>query len=184
MLPRVACDTAKAELEAGAAGLLGTSALSSLCNEVPVAIKITAAHVNAKIEVLEVIDGVMQAPTGADVVSWYKSSPRLGQPGNMLLAGHLNWWGVPQAVFFYLNTLKPGDLVQVTGQGGEVYTYRVVWNRLEDATKPPTTEVVGPTKVPSLTLITCGGTWIPAASEYDSRTVVRAEFVSVQQPKK
>lgn len=64
--------------------------------DVPVAITIQAAHVKAHVEVAEIAGGVMAAPTTPQVVAWYMSSPRLGQPGKMLLAGHLNWWGVPQ----------------------------------------------------------------------------------------
>ena len=39
---------------------------------VPVAIQIPNAQVDAQVETNEIIDGVMQDPTGPWVVSWYK----------------------------------------------------------------------------------------------------------------
>lgn len=62
---------------------------------VPVHIAIPVIGVYAEIEYLEIIGGEMQQPPGADDVAWYKESARLGERGNVLLAGHLNFWGVP-----------------------------------------------------------------------------------------
>lgn len=91
--------------------------------------------------------------------------------------------GRAAGVFFYLNTLKAGDRIQLTGQDGAVYAYKVVWAKLADATRPPTPDIVGPTKTPSLTPITCGGPWDAGASEYTQRTVVRAQLVSITPPR-
>jgi sortase (surface protein transpeptidase) len=48
---------------------------------------------------------------------------------------------------------------------------------MESNLAPPVPEVVAATDEPSLTLITCGGVWNAAISEYDQRTVVRAVLV-------
>lgn len=140
---------------------------------VPVSIKIEAIGVDAKVEVLETVNGVMQAPSDEKIVSWYKETSRLGENGNLVLAGHLNYWGIPQAVFFAIDTLEAGDIITVTGDNGEVYEYEVQWVRQLDAFASPN-EAVAPTDEESLTLITCGGEWNAAAGEYDHRTVVRA----------
>jgi sortase (surface protein transpeptidase) len=145
--------------------------------EVPVAISIESIDVAADIEVLETVNGTMQAPTTAEVVSWYKETPRLGEAGNAVLAGHLNYWGVPEGVFFDLAELEEGDLITITGDRGGLYRYRVT--SVEDL---PISE--GPDEAltagdgETITLITCGGEWDPSASEYQSRTVVKAERVS------
>lgn len=145
---------------------------------VPVTIRIGAIGVDAPIEVKETVGGQMQQPTGETAVAWYKESPRLGEPGNMLFAGHLNWWGIPEAVFFRLGDLQEGDKIVVTDASGAEWTYRVVWVRQDDTFSPPSAEVVGSTAQPSITLITCGGEWHAETGLYDKRTVVRAVLVS------
>lgn len=141
---------------------------------VPVQIAIPSIEVDAPIEYLDFIDGEMEQPTGEINVAWYKQTARLGETGNILLAGHLNWWGVPEAVFFRLATLQPGDLVEVTGDDGEIYRYIVDWMEPFPAADPPPDDALGPTDNESLTLITCGGEWDVSAAEYNQRSVVRA----------
>ncbi len=146
---------------------------------VPEHIDIDAIGVDHDVEILEVIDGVMQAPTGPDVASWYKETGRLGERNNTVIAGHLNYWGVPEGIFFSLHSLQAGDQVQIVGNDGRTYVYEVEWTRMESNLVPPAAEIVGATEEPSLTLITCGGSWNAAISEYDQRTVVRAVLVDV-----
>ena len=61
---------------------------------------------DAPFEILETVGGVMQQPSDEVHVAWYKESARLGETGNILVAGHVNWWNVPEAVFFNLGTLQ------------------------------------------------------------------------------
>ncbi|MGI8484762.1 MAG: sortase domain-containing protein [Thermomicrobiales bacterium] len=147
------------------------------CGAVPVSVEIPAINVDAKVEVLETVNGEMQQPTGPDDVAWYKETPKLGAPGNIVMAGHLNYWGVPEGVFFNLATLQPGDRISITGADGDVVVYQVEWVKQADATKPPEADVLAETATPSLTLITCGGPWNAATSLYTERTVVRAVVV-------
>jgi sortase (surface protein transpeptidase) len=146
---------------------------------IPERLTIDAAGVNHDVEVLEIVDGVMQAPTGPNVVSWYKETARLGESNNLIIAGHLNWWNVPEGPFFHLNTLEEGDRIELTGEDDTIYVYEVQWVQQESNLEAPVPEVVGPTDKPSLTLITCGGEWDTSISEYNERTVVRAVQVDV-----
>jgi sortase (surface protein transpeptidase) len=146
---------------------------------VPERMVINAADVVNKVETLEIVDGVMQAPTGPNVVSWYKETARLGESNNMVMAAHVNWWNVPEGVFFHLQNLEEGERVEITGQDGKTYVYEVEWVRQESNLAAPDPHVVGPTDVPSLTMITCGGEWDPTISEYNERTVARAVQVEV-----
>jgi hypothetical protein len=149
---------------------------------IPERLVIDAAQVDAGVEILEIIDGVMEQPTGPELVTWYKETGRLGENNNVVIAAHVNYWGVPQGIFFYLDQLREGDRVEVTGDDGKIYVFEVEWVRQESNLAPPAAEVIGPTDVPSLTLITCGGEWNAQISEYDERTVARAVMVEVLDP--
>ncbi len=146
--------------------------------ERPVEITIESAEVDAPIEVLEVIDGAMQDPTGATHVAWYKDTAALGVSGHIVMAGHLNYWGVPEGVFFAIDRLEEGDEIVVTGESGTEYRYEVVSVGQEDALAAPADEVLSPEGDTTLTLITCGGEWDADRGEYLSRTVVQATLVA------
>ena len=146
--------------------------------ERPVEIVIEAADVDAPIEVLEVIDGAMQDPTGATHVAWYKDTAALGVSGHIVMAGHLNYWGVPEGVFFAIDQLEEGDEIVVTGESGVEYRYEVISVGQEDALAAPADDVLSPDGDTTLTLITCGGEWDAARGEYLSRTVVQAELIA------
>ncbi len=136
-----------------------------------------AIGLNAPITPREIVGGQMQTPKDEFEVSWYKETASPGQDGNMVFAGHLNWYGVPQAVFYNINSFTKGDEIVVTGEDGVDYTYKVKWVKLIETADADLDELVGETKKPSLTLITCGGEWDAAAGQYKQRTVVRAELV-------
>ncbi len=89
--------------DATPAGVLPGTPVVCARGAVPVHIAIPVIAVDAGIEYLEIIGGAMQQPTDAEDVAWYKESARLGERGNVLLAGHLNFWGVPEGVFFLLS---------------------------------------------------------------------------------
>ncbi len=134
--------------------------------------------IDAPIEQQQIIDGVMQNPSGPWVVAWYKETGRLDELGNVVMAGHLDYWDVGPAVFFNLGQLTNGDMIEVIGEDEQVYTYVVRWSRLYDIATAPIDEIVGPTTIESLTLITCGDPFDYERGEYLQRLVVRAERVA------
>lgn len=140
----------------------------------PVTIQIEKAGVEAQIETIEIVNGVMQNPTGPWVVSWYKETARLGEIGNCVMAGHLDYWDVGPAVFYNILALGKGDTIQVTGDDDELYSYEVEWIRNYDTANAPIQEIVGPTSDENLTLITCGGPFDYANGVYLQRTVCRS----------
>ena len=97
-------------VEGGATPVDGSDCLRGA---VPATLRIAAIGVEAPVEILETVGGVMQQPSDEAHVAWYKETARLGETGNVLIAGHLNWWGVPEAVFFNRGTLAAGDAVVV-----------------------------------------------------------------------
>lgn len=151
----------------------------------PTAIRSERAKVDAPIEPLQIIDGVMQNPSGPFVVGWYQETAKPGADGNAVMAGHVDYWNVGAAVFWELppprQSLAEGDPIIITGANGEEYTYAVTWQKLynldELTIETINGEIVGPTDVPSLTLITCGGPFDPVSGQYLSRYVIRATLV-------
>ena len=144
---------------------------------VPVSISIPNAQVDAAVEQREIVNGVMQDPTGPWVVSWYKETPKLGADGNTVMAGHLDYWDVGPAVFYNVGSLKKGDLIKINGDDGKIYTYKVDWVKQYDANNAPIQDIVGPTTKRALTLITCGGPFDYQNGVYLQRTIVRANYV-------
>ena len=147
----------------------------------PVGLTVEAAGIDAGIETLRVVDGAMQDPTGPWVVAWYENLGSLGTPGNVVMAGHIDYWNVGPAVFYNLSTLGAGDKIIVTGDDGKPYPFAVEWVRQYDSETIPLDEVTGPTEDQSVTLITCGGAFDYANGHYLQRTVVRANRAGAEQ---
>lgn len=139
----------------------------------PLALRIDPIGVDAGIEARQVVDGQMQDPTGPWVVAWYENLGGLGQGGNVVLAGHIDYWNVGPSVFYDLAALVPGDPVVVSGDDGQDYAYAVEWVEQFDADNAPLDEIVGAGGQDSVTLITCGGTFDYQSGRYLQRTVVR-----------
>ncbi len=165
-------------LRPGPAGASPALAAPKETGVVPMAIQIPNAFVDAQVETQNIVDGVMLDPTGPWVISWYKESPKLGQPGNILMAGHLDYWDVGPAVLYNINNLNQGDIISVTGEDGKVYTYEIDWRENFATANAPLDKIVGPTDNQSLTIITCGGPFDYANGVYLERTVVRAHRVA------
>lgn len=148
----------------------------------PVAIQIEKAAVDASVERVQIVDGVMENPSGPWVVSWYEDLAAPGERSNTVLAGHVDYWDVGPAVFQAVETLVPGDLIHVYGEDDTVFEYEVEWMDnvvVADLTPEEIWEIVGDTEQESLTLITCKiGTFDPATGEYLARFVLRANGVS------
>ncbi|MCA9860180.1 MAG: class F sortase [Thermomicrobiales bacterium] len=148
----------------------------------PVAMRIETIELDASIEQQQIVDGVMQNPSGPFVVAWYKETGRLGEASNnVVLAGHLDYWDVGPAIFYDVWKLEEGDRVEVTGKNGAVFVYRVDWvqaYKMEELDSATIQEIIGPTPTENLTLITCGGTFDYATGEYEERVIVRATRIT------
>ncbi len=144
----------------------------------PVAIRIEKAAVEAPVEQVAIVDGVMQDPSGPWVVSWYDDLAALGERGNVVMAGHVDYWDVGPAVFWNLTGLQPGDEIQVVAEDDRVFTYGVDWFKdyvVADMTEADFDEMLGDAGDEALTLMTCAlGTFDAATGEYRERTVLRA----------
>ncbi|HEV7666218.1 MAG TPA: DUF4012 domain-containing protein [Chloroflexota bacterium] len=140
----------------------------------PVWLDVPSAKISTPIVDLGVgADGIMEAPPTPDVVGWYRMSARAGQPGNSVLAGHVDW-GQNTAVFWGLRNLEPSDAIVVHGTDGVLHHYVVQWNRVFSRTDAAATEFVRGSDQPLLTLITCDGVYDRSLRDYSDRRIVRA----------
>ena len=148
----------------------------------PAELLVNSVGVDAPIELGNVTDGVMQDPSGPWVVSWYEPLGKIGEGGNVVMAGHVDYWNVGPAVFWDVRYLPEGDIITVVGEDGKNYEYAVQWTQsyMADQLTPETiqNDIVGDTGQETLTLITCGGEFNPDTGEYNQRWVVRANLIS------
>ena len=120
-------------------------------------------------------------PLNGQDVAWYNFSSLPGEGGNAVLAGHINWQQAP-AVFSDLDDLQLGETIRLISEDGREYTYQVFANFFLTYENPYALQLMTPTLWDTVTLFTCGGTWIPDPNErfggsYTNRTVVRARLV-------
>ncbi len=138
---------------------------------------IPSIGIDAAVEVRGVNpDGVMQTPGGPDVVAWYDFSSPPDGGGNAVFAGHLDYAGYGPAVFWDLHELQAGDLIEVYMQDGTMVLYRVTEVRSFAADDDPS-EAVSSKGRPTITLITCDGSFDSGLREYDERLVVTGDRV-------
>ena len=93
------------------------------------------------------------------------STPDKG--GNTVLAGHRFTYDDPRGTFYFLDKLKKDDNIGIVWNN-YTYTYKVTEIKTVKTTQ---TDILGPTKYPTLTLYTCTPLWNPK-----DRLVVRAEL--------
>ena len=121
--------------------------------------------------------GVMEVPADHVTVAWYDFTSVPGRAGNAVLAAHVNWRG-EQGVFSRLGEVSVGARVDLTAPTGERVTYRIESVELVDLYTADVGAIVGSREgAPTLTLITCGGTFNRDTREYEHRVIVRAALV-------
>jgi sortase (surface protein transpeptidase) len=121
--------------------------------------------------------GALQVPPTTSVAGWYTGSPRPGEPGAAVIAGHIDSVAGP-GVFFRLRLLRRGERVFVRLAGGRLAVFQVTGVRSYLKSRFPTRAVYGPAPNAQLRLITCGGTFDVATGHYLSNTIVYATLVS------
>jgi LPXTG-site transpeptidase (sortase) family protein len=120
-------------------------------------------------------DGSISTPGNVFDTAWYDGSSLPGQPGAMLIDGHISSWTSP-GVFYRLDELSPGDEIQVERGDGAVFTYRVVKTEVYASSAVNMQAVLNPVNAgsPGLNLISCYGSVIPGTNEFNKRIVVFA----------
>jgi len=109
---------------------------------------------------------------------WYKYSPTPGQVGPTVILGHVDSAKYGPGVFFKLGALQPGATVEVTLTDRIVAVFTVDKVVAYPKSAFPSTAVYGTIDHPGLRLITCGGTFDPAAGSYESNIVAYATLTA------
>ncbi|MGH2758788.1 MAG: class F sortase [Actinomycetota bacterium] len=117
----------------------------------------------------------MVVPRNAQDVAWLDQGPFPGDTQNAVLAGHIRWSGVPGS-FGRIQQMSPGDIV-VVELNGKKWEFRVQWTCLFDYDTDLAAKIMGYTDAPSVTLISCGGVYSPAAGTHNKRVAVRGELI-------
>jgi len=109
---------------------------------------------------------------------WYKYSPTPGQIGPTVILGHVDSAKYGPGVFFKLGALQPGATVEVTLTDRIVAVFTVDKVVAYPKSAFPSTAVYGTIDHPGLRLITCGGSFDPAAGSYESNIVAYATLTA------
>jgi LPXTG-site transpeptidase (sortase) family protein len=142
---------------------------------VPAQLVIQKLRVQAPIEAKGVdAHNVMESPDRAMDAAWYTFTARPGAGSNAVFAGYLDFGqlGNP-AIFWHLDELGRGDLVEVVSPQRTEIRYRVTrtWDYFVQTM--PMATVLATDRTDEVTLITCAGTFLNGLG-YDHRFVIRA----------
>jgi len=137
-------------------------------------------------------DNVMESPDEPCDVAWYDFTSYPGFGSNAVFSGHVDWFnlgaagckcedpngcgGAGAAVFWDLQNMVMGELVEVRLQDGTVYQYEVI-SRRQVSGSSDFREIVSATEKEIITLITCGGTFDASRGHYNDRVVLQAERI-------
>ena len=143
----------------------------------PTKVAIKGVGISAEIVNVNVDDeGVMLTPKQWSQAGWYKHSGRPGENRNVVINGHYDDATGAPAAFNSLSKVRPGDTVEIEDNYGRIFNYKVLESKYVDIDDPARLKVLeDETGKAKLTLITCGGIWIPEAG-YSKRLIVTAEL--------
>lgn len=146
----------------------------------PTRVRVDSVGIDAAVDPTGVLpDGTVVIPRDAYRVGWYRYGPAPGsRGGSAVLVGHVDSRTQGPGALYSLRNVQVGDRVVVTvderaGQRRDI-AYRVVARELMEKQRLPFAELFarsGPTR---LTLITCGGAYVPDQGGYQENLVVTA----------
>lgn len=124
-----------------------------------------------------------QDPSHPSRIAYYQRYGVPGVPGaNAIFAAHVDYVGYGKGPFAYLTSSVIGDTLSLTLANGAVLNYSVASVQvvpLDQLDMNPVVFPALPANKERVTLISCGGTFVPNASgvggEYNSRVILTAE---------
>jgi hypothetical protein len=144
----------------------------------PIRLAVPALGVDTAVDAVGVeADGQMTIPAEVDRVGWYRFGPAPGDEGSAVIAGHVDSRTQGLGAMAPLRDAAVGDEVLVTDAAGTTSTWRVVSRELIQKQVLPLDRLFTREGPPRLTLITCGGPFLPEFSSYRDNVVVVAERV-------
>jgi LPXTG-site transpeptidase (sortase) family protein len=142
----------------------------------PVRLKIPSINVDAAIEDVGFTSKrVMEVPSNAVNVAWFKLGPRPGEIGSAVIAGHFNQENGEAGVFTDLHKLKKGDKLYIQDDKGTSIIFVVRESRLYNPGLAG--EVFSLNDgIARLNLVTCDGVWNGTKKNYSKRLVVFSDI--------
>jgi hypothetical protein len=142
----------------------------------PVRLTIPGRGVDAPVDPVGVeSDGRMTLPDLVDRVGWYRFGPVPGEPGSAVIAGHVDDREQGLGALAPLREATVDDEVVVTDAAGTSTRWRVVSRELIQKQALPLDVLFAREGPPRLTLVTCGGPFLPEFGSYRDNVVVVAE---------
>jgi sortase (surface protein transpeptidase) len=109
-------------------------------------------------------------------VAWYDRGSKPGDSGNAAIFGHVDSTCCP-AVFYQIQRLRAGDIVEVKYKSGPTLKFRVMWQQTYPNDHLPLKFIFGTFSGPrALSLVTCTGAF-QLSSGYDHKRVVYARLI-------
>lgn len=170
----LADDGAVAPADGGGAAPTNSDAANSPQPGYATRLTIPSIHLDTPVEqagLVQDADGDWTWETRPFVAVHYGDLTALvGAPGNAVIAGHVSTL-YEGNVFQSLYQVNLGDTIQVYDDQGQIQPWIITRIQL---VAPSDTSVMDPTPDPTLTLITCGGTFDPITREFSDRLIVVA----------
>jgi hypothetical protein len=143
---------------------------------VPVRLAVPGRGVDAAVDAVGVQpDGQMTLPEDVDRLGWYRFGPAPGADGSAVIAGHVDDREQGLGAMAPLREAEVGDEVIVTDATGTTTRWRVVSRELIQKQALPLDRLFAREGPPRLTLITCGGPFLPEFGSYRDNVVVVTE---------
>lgn len=142
----------------------------------PVRLQIPALGVDTPVDEVGVDpDGQMSIPEDVDRVGWYRFGPAPGDDGSAVVAGHVDDREQGLGVLAPLREAAVGQEITVTAADGTTTRWQVVSRELISKQVLPVERLFTRDGPARLTLVTCGGPFLPELGSYRDNVVVIAE---------
>lgn len=142
----------------------------------PVRVRVAAVGIDAPVDPVGVApDGQMALPDDPNRLGWYRFGAAPGSDnGSAVLAGHVDSrrFGVGQLA--QLERVRPGERVLVSLADGRDAEFEIVSVQQIRKRALPLDELFDRSGPARLTLVTCGGRYLPDAGGYEDNLVVTA----------
>lgn len=142
----------------------------------PERIIIPTIGVDAPVGGLSLAGPAPEVPTNFDDAGWYTQTVRPGDLGPAVIAGHIDSKTGP-AVFFKLDQLAQGDLIQIQGDQGDDRSFEVIDSGQYLKEQLPDEVFAFGQREPELRLITCGGVFDRESGHYQDNYVIYAQAI-------
>jgi len=118
-------------------------------------------------------NNTMEVTQTAFTVGWYKFGPLPGAAGDAVEECHNEWYTAPRALCYNLHNVATGADVYTTNPDGSQFHWKVTKVTIVpyNATVPGLFDTGGG---PRLSIITCGGEWLPKQQIFTQRVIVDA----------